>query len=126
MLGLHRDARGAHAQLDARLRLRLVLPLARAAGRVDRLFRIPGPDARRPGVRLALLSHLEKARLVIAATLYRPRGQPQPSNSSRIASTLKPAPNASIRSIRACCGRRLPARMAPRSCRRRAPPGEPG
>src|SRR3954453_15908564 len=76
MLGLQRNARGAHAQLDARLRLRLVLSLARAAGRVDRLFRIPGPDARRPGVRLALLSYLAKARSVVTApTLYGPRGQ---------------------------------------------------
>jgi hypothetical protein len=45
------------------------------------------------------------------------------SNSARSASPRTSAPSASISSMRACGGRRTPAKIAPRSCSFRPPPG---
>ena len=45
------------------------------------------------------------------------------AKSSRISFTSRPKPSASIRSMRACCARREPAKIAPISCRRFPPPG---
>jgi len=47
------------------------------------------------------------------------------SSRLRISGTDIPLPSANIKSIRACCGRRAPAKIAPCSASLRPPPGYP-
>src|SRR5512138_2656850 len=118
------DGTRPHVDRHPRVRVRVGLSCPRPTGRLDRLLRLSRSDPRRRGARLALLRALGADRAGHAAKLScAPRPHHTLSSRSRITSTLIPTPSASITSIRACCGRRGPAKITPSSASLRPPPG---
>ena len=99
----------------------------RTGGGLRRITRGRAPACGRRGDRPATVSWVVVDELGLIAVhgvdiTLRPRGC-HPSNSSHDSSTPIPAPIASASSIRACCGRRAPPRIAPSSVQPPSPAG---